>query len=191
MSKKITFDKGSKRRLKQIRWKLVEVLSLAVLAVFLSGVIMLVVLWELKHEHPDSEPIKVPPIRRSGADETLAIRACKLSFLEKSGALILNTRPKYVAFNLGLADYSPEQMQGNVRAGEVIGCRRDFLQNVQIAGRTYGQKTVPVIITGTAMSLINAVILGLLFHLASGCRWYRCAVPELDCSRHQRKGRVI
>ena len=65
MSKVITLDKGSKRRLKQIRWKLIEVVSLAVLAVLLFGVSLLVMLWELDHEH---EPTKVPQIR--GAEPT-------------------------------------------------------------------------------------------------------------------------
>lgn len=43
MPKVITFDKGSKRRLKQIRWKLVEMFSVALLAVFAFAVSLLVV----------------------------------------------------------------------------------------------------------------------------------------------------
>jgi len=61
----ITFDKGSKRRLKQIRWKLFEVLSLALLAILLLGVSILVMLWELEHEHPHSEPTKIPQMRNA------------------------------------------------------------------------------------------------------------------------------
>ena len=63
MSRVITFDKGSKRRLKQIRWKLFEVVSLAVLAVLIFAVSILVMLWELDHEHRHSEPSKVPQIK--------------------------------------------------------------------------------------------------------------------------------
>jgi hypothetical protein len=63
MSKVITFDKGSKRQLKQIRWKLFEIFSLALLMVLLFAASILVLLWELEHEHPRSEPTKVPQIR--------------------------------------------------------------------------------------------------------------------------------
>jgi hypothetical protein len=63
MSKVITLDKGSKRRLNQIRWKSVEVFSLALLAVVLLAVSLLVLLAELQHEHPSSEPPKTPQIR--------------------------------------------------------------------------------------------------------------------------------
>jgi len=65
MSKVITFDKGSKRRLSQIRWKLVEVLSLAVLAVFVFALSLLVMVWELQHEHRYDPPSKTPRIRRA------------------------------------------------------------------------------------------------------------------------------
>jgi hypothetical protein len=81
MSRVITFDKGSKsrfkkggkrrlrigskRRLKQIRWKLFEIFSLALLAGLLFGVSILVMLSELDHEHPHSEPTKVPQIRNA------------------------------------------------------------------------------------------------------------------------------
>jgi hypothetical protein len=63
MSKVITHDKGSKRRLKQIRWKLVEIFSLVLLAILGFAVSILVMLWQLNHEHPHSEPTKVPQIR--------------------------------------------------------------------------------------------------------------------------------
>jgi hypothetical protein len=65
MSKVITFDKGSKRRLKQIRWKLFEVFSLALLAVLGFAACILVLLWQLDHEHSHSGPSKVPQIRSS------------------------------------------------------------------------------------------------------------------------------
>jgi len=63
MSKVITFDKGSKRRLRQIRWKLFEVVSLALLALLVFAASILGLLWELDHEHPHSKPTKVPQIR--------------------------------------------------------------------------------------------------------------------------------
>jgi hypothetical protein len=69
MPKLITLDKGSKRRLKQIRWKLIEVFSLALLAVLLFGLSILVMLWELNREHPRSEPTKVPQIRNAEPTE--------------------------------------------------------------------------------------------------------------------------
>jgi len=65
MSKVITFDKGSKRRLGQIRWKLFEIFSLVLLAILVFAMSLLVMLWELNHEHPHSEPTKVPQIRNT------------------------------------------------------------------------------------------------------------------------------
>ena len=65
MPKVITFDKGSKRRLKQIRWKLFEIFSLALLTILLFGVSIIVMLWELDQEHPHSEPTKVPQMRNA------------------------------------------------------------------------------------------------------------------------------
>jgi hypothetical protein len=65
MPKVITFDKGSKRRLGQIRWKLFEIFSLALLAIFAFAMSLLVVLWELRHVHPHREPTKVPQMRNS------------------------------------------------------------------------------------------------------------------------------
>jgi hypothetical protein len=65
MSKVITFDKGSKRRLGQIRWKLFELYSLALLAIFVFVMSLLVMLWELRHVHPHREPSKVPQIRNT------------------------------------------------------------------------------------------------------------------------------
>jgi len=65
MPRVITLEKGSNRRLKQIRWKLIEVLSLAVLAVFVFAMSLLVMLWELRHARPHRWPSKVPQIRNT------------------------------------------------------------------------------------------------------------------------------
>jgi hypothetical protein len=67
--KVITFDKGSKRRLNEIRWKLIEVFSLALLAVFLIAIGMAILFWELQHEHPYAEPSKVPQFKNTGPKE--------------------------------------------------------------------------------------------------------------------------
>ena len=69
MPKVITLDKGSKRRLGQIRWKLFEIFSLALLAIFVFAMGVMVVLWELRHVHPAREPSKVPEIRDTEPDE--------------------------------------------------------------------------------------------------------------------------
>ena len=61
--KVITLDRGSKRRLKQIRWKTGEIASLALLATILVATIFVVMRWELHHEHPYSELPKRPQIR--------------------------------------------------------------------------------------------------------------------------------
>lgn len=58
MSKVITFDKGSKRRLKQIRWKLIEIFTLALLAIFIFATSLLVLMWELEHAHRHADPDK-------------------------------------------------------------------------------------------------------------------------------------
>ncbi len=65
MVKVITLDKGSKRRLKQIRWKLGEILSLAILSLLMIGAVALAIVWELHHEHPLSEPTKDTQIREA------------------------------------------------------------------------------------------------------------------------------
>ena len=69
MSKVITLDKGSKRRLGQIRWKLFEIFSLVLLAILGFAVCILVLLWQLDHEHPHSEPSKVPQIKSAEPSE--------------------------------------------------------------------------------------------------------------------------
>lgn len=63
MSKVITFDKGSKRRLKQIRWKLIEIFTLALLAILLLAMSVSAMMWELRHEQPHREPSKGHQIR--------------------------------------------------------------------------------------------------------------------------------
>ena len=65
MRKVITFDKGSKRRLRQIRWKLIEIFTLALLAIFIFATSLFVLMWELEHEHPHSEPTKVHQFRNA------------------------------------------------------------------------------------------------------------------------------
>ena len=65
MSKVITFDKGSKRRLRHIRWKLFEIFTLTLLAIFVAAMSLLGMLWELRHVHPYREPSKVPEIRNT------------------------------------------------------------------------------------------------------------------------------
>ena len=61
--KVITLDRGSKRRLEQIRWKTGEIASLALLAILCVATIMVVLLWELHYQHPYAEPPKHPQIR--------------------------------------------------------------------------------------------------------------------------------
>ena len=69
MPKGITFDKGSKRRLGRIRWKLFEIFSLALLAILVFAMGLLVMMGELRHVHPAREPSKVPQIRDTEPDE--------------------------------------------------------------------------------------------------------------------------
>jgi hypothetical protein len=69
MSKVITFDKGSKRRLKQIRWKLIEIFTLALFAILIFATSLFVLMWELQHEHPHAEPTKVPQIKSAEPTE--------------------------------------------------------------------------------------------------------------------------
>jgi type II secretory pathway component PulL len=49
MSRVITFDKGSKRRMKEIRWKLREVISIVILAIVVLSLGVLLALWEVSH----------------------------------------------------------------------------------------------------------------------------------------------
>jgi hypothetical protein len=65
MSKVITFDKGRKRRLKEIRWKIREAFSLVLIAIFVLVMSVFIALWEVQNEHPYSEPTKVPQVREA------------------------------------------------------------------------------------------------------------------------------
>jgi hypothetical protein len=65
MSKVITFDKGSKRRLKQVRWKVAEIFSVVLLAIFTMAIGIVVLLWQLKREHHYSQPPRVPQLREA------------------------------------------------------------------------------------------------------------------------------
>ncbi len=49
MSRVITFDKGSKRRMKQIRWKLREVISVVFLSLIILALCALLAIWEVSH----------------------------------------------------------------------------------------------------------------------------------------------
>jgi len=49
MSRVITFDKGSKRRLKQIRWRIHEIVSAVLLSLILSLFGVLYAVWEVSH----------------------------------------------------------------------------------------------------------------------------------------------
>lgn len=63
MPRVVTLNKGSKRRLKRIRWKLAEFVSLTLLALLAIAASAVAVVWEIHHEHPYSEPAKDPQIR--------------------------------------------------------------------------------------------------------------------------------
>jgi len=65
MPKIVTLDKGSKRRLKRIRWTAGEILSLALFSLLMIAVCGLALLWELHHEHSLSEPTKEHQIREA------------------------------------------------------------------------------------------------------------------------------
>ena len=60
VSRVTTFPKSSKRRLKQIRWKLREVISLVALSLILLALGILLALWEVSHY--SAEP-KIPHVR--------------------------------------------------------------------------------------------------------------------------------
>ena len=56
----INFDRGSKRRLRQIHWTLRERTNAALLFLLLVALGLLVEFWEVSHEHPFSgDAIKV------------------------------------------------------------------------------------------------------------------------------------
>jgi len=49
MSRVINFDKGSKRRIRQIRWTRLELFSVVLLTVLLLTLCLFFVLWEASH----------------------------------------------------------------------------------------------------------------------------------------------
>jgi uncharacterized membrane protein len=49
MSQVINFDKGSKRRIKQIRWKIREIISLIFLSLLIIILGVLLAFWEVSH----------------------------------------------------------------------------------------------------------------------------------------------
>ena len=49
MSRVITFDRGSKRRMRQIRWKLREIISLVAVSLIVLGLGVLLAFWEVSH----------------------------------------------------------------------------------------------------------------------------------------------
>jgi hypothetical protein len=53
MSRVITFDKGSKRRMKQIRWKLREVISVIFLSLIILALCALLAIWEVSHYYAE------------------------------------------------------------------------------------------------------------------------------------------
>jgi hypothetical protein len=54
MSRVITFDKGSKRRLKQIRWKVSEIASAVFLSLILSVLGLMFAVWEISHSSAET-----------------------------------------------------------------------------------------------------------------------------------------
>lgn len=60
MSRVITFDKGSKRRMRQIRWKSHEVVSFVCLSLIVFALSVLLILWEESRFSP--EP-KIPHVQ--------------------------------------------------------------------------------------------------------------------------------
>jgi hypothetical protein len=61
--KVIILNRGRKRQLKAIRWKFVEVFSLALFTLLAIAAGAFAVLWEMHHTHPYSEPPNVPQIK--------------------------------------------------------------------------------------------------------------------------------
>lgn len=55
MSRVITFDKGSKRRIRRVRWKLREVISIVSLSLLFLGLGTAVALWEIMRSEPTSK----------------------------------------------------------------------------------------------------------------------------------------
>lgn len=62
MSRVITFDRGSKRRMRQIRWKLREIISLVAVSLIVLGLCVLFAFWEVSHYSAYSAPAKRPHV---------------------------------------------------------------------------------------------------------------------------------
>ena len=62
MSKVITFDKGSKRRMKQIRWKLRDLIIAVLVSLIVLGLGVMFALWEVSHYEPYSDAPKAPQV---------------------------------------------------------------------------------------------------------------------------------
>jgi hypothetical protein len=60
VAKIITFDRGSKQRIRQIRWTRLEIVSAILTTVIVTVLCLLALLWELSHE---SEEPDVPALR--------------------------------------------------------------------------------------------------------------------------------
>jgi len=54
MSRVITFDKGSKRRIKQIRWRIREIVSAVFLSLVITFLGALLAAWEVNHYFAES-----------------------------------------------------------------------------------------------------------------------------------------
>ena len=52
----INFDKGSKRKMQQIRWRPLEIISLVLLLLVTLTITLMVCLWEISHDS-DEPPI--------------------------------------------------------------------------------------------------------------------------------------
>jgi hypothetical protein len=59
MSRVITLDKGSKKRLKQIRWSIREIVSAVLLSLILSLLGVLYAVWEVSHSSAESSTHQV------------------------------------------------------------------------------------------------------------------------------------
>lgn len=62
MSRVISFDKGSRRRIQEIRWKRVEIISAVLLLLILSSVCIFVAFWEASRYRP-FDPLPTPQVR--------------------------------------------------------------------------------------------------------------------------------
>jgi hypothetical protein len=60
MSRVITFDKGSKRRMNQIRWEFHQVLGAVLISLVILGLCALLEIWEVSRY---SEPPKSPQVK--------------------------------------------------------------------------------------------------------------------------------